>query len=148
MGAGGTQGGLSMMMGGDMGRMMAMMQMMHGQPMGMGAGMGFAHIEGQIAFFKAELGITEAQTPQWNAFADVLRARAEKSKQAAPPAMGEATAPEQIERRIAMLTARSEAMQAVLGGLKPLYAVLTDSQKKTADALMTEHFMAMRRGGQ
>jgi len=100
MGMGPAQGGQGMMMSGDMAGMMAMMRMMHAQ--GMGAGMasgmmasgmmapgmmapcmmapgGPAHIEGQIAFFKAELAITEAETPQWNAFADVLREQAKKT---------------------------------------------------------------------
>src|SRR5581483_7264274 len=29
-----------------------------------------AHIKGYLAFLKAELGITDAQKPQWSAFAD------------------------------------------------------------------------------
>ena len=37
------------------------------------------HIEGRIAFLKAELAITDAQLPQWNAFADTLRARAKST---------------------------------------------------------------------
>ncbi len=36
------------------------------------------HIEGRIAFLKAELKITEAQMPQWNAFAEALRANARR----------------------------------------------------------------------
>ena len=32
--------------------------------------MPFAHTEGRIAFLKAELGVTDAQTSQWNAFAN------------------------------------------------------------------------------
>src|SRR5262245_57582372 len=32
-----------------------------------------SHIEGRIAFLKAELHITDAQTAQWNAVADALR---------------------------------------------------------------------------
>lgn len=152
-----------MMMGGDMAQMMGMMRMMHGQMMRMGMGMGAGgmagfgprHIEGQIAFFKAELAITDAQAPQWNAFADALRSQAARMRQGATPATpstaapptGTISAPEQIEQRIAMLANRSEAMQAVLAGMKPLYAVLTDDQKKTADTLLAEHFMNMRRGG-
>jgi len=31
------------------------------------------HVEGRIAFLKTELKITDAQLPQWNAFADALR---------------------------------------------------------------------------
>lgn len=59
---------------------------MHGQGMMMGPGMmpmmgmmdPSQHIEGRIAFLKTELRITEAQTPQWNAFADAMRANAKR----------------------------------------------------------------------
>jgi len=55
------------------------MPMMMGGPgrMGMMGMMGMAdHVEGRIAFLKAELKITEAQTPQWNALAEALRSNA------------------------------------------------------------------------
>jgi len=61
--------------------------MMSGFPnesMGMPAMLGNIadHIDGRIAYLKAELKITEAQDPLWNAFADALRSSA------APPACG------------------------------------------------------------
>lgn len=63
-----SQGGMMQMMGAMMSMMghCAMMPMM-----GMGD-----HIEGRLAFLKTELRITDAQLPQWNAFADALRAHA------------------------------------------------------------------------
>jgi hypothetical protein len=39
------------------------------------------HIEGRLAFLKTELKITEAQTPQWTAYADALRANAKRMGQ-------------------------------------------------------------------
>jgi hypothetical protein len=142
------------MMGGDMGRMMTMMQMMQGgmMPMGMGPRSGdpFRHIEGQIAFYKAELKITDAQAPQWNAFADALRANAGRLRQAmmkAREAQGTVTAPEQMERRIATLTELRDTTQAMLTAAKPLYAALSDEQKKVADELMAEHLVTMRARG-
>jgi hypothetical protein len=36
------------------------------------------HIEGQLAFLKTELKITDAQSQQWNAYADALRANANR----------------------------------------------------------------------
>ena len=148
------QPGQGMMMGGDVAHMMTMMRMMHGgmMPMGMGprGGDPFRHIEGQIAFFKAELKITDAQAAQWNAFADALRANAGHLRHAmmtATDAQGAVTAPEQMERRIARLTERREAMQAVLAATKPLYAALSDEQKKVADELMAEHMMSMHARG-
>jgi hypothetical protein len=157
MGPSTAQGEQPMMGGADMARMMAMMHSMHGRmpmgsggmgAMGMGPG-GFGHIEGQIAFLKAELAITDAQAPQWNAFAEVLRDQAAQVRQTAAqttPAAGVVSAPEQMERRIAMLTTRTEAMRAMVAVTKPLYEVLTDDQKKTGDALIAEHFMMMGRG--
>ena len=147
-------GGQGMMMGGDKAQMMTMMQVMQGgiMPMGMGprGGDPFRHIEGQIAFYKAELKITDAQTAQWNVFADALRTNAGHLRQAmmkARETQGAATAPEQMEHRIAMLTELHDAMQAMLVGAKPLYATLSDDQKKVADELMAEHLMTMRARG-
>ena len=147
--------GPGMMMGGDMSEMMGMMQMtrmMQGgtMPMGMGpAGRPLQHIEGQIAYYKAELKITDAQASQWNAFADALRGSAKRLQEAVAKSMqpNEAlTAPEQMERRMAMLSAQLDAMQPVLAAAKPLYAALSVDQKKIADELMAEHFMSMRGG--
>ena len=146
----GASGGQGMMMGGDMAKMMSMMQMMHGGMMPVGAGPGamrpLERIEGQLAFFRTELKITDAQTPRWNAFAETIRGAATRLRQAmeAKPA---ATAPEQLERRTAMLTAQLDAMRAVQTTAKPLYDALSDEQKKTADELMAQHFVAMRAGG-
>jgi hypothetical protein len=39
------------------------------------------HLEGRLAFLKTELKITEAQTPQWTAYADALRANAKRMGQ-------------------------------------------------------------------
>ncbi|MCC7482149.1 MAG: Spy/CpxP family protein refolding chaperone [Hyphomicrobiales bacterium] len=68
----------------DMMNMMAgMMKMMSGGQMGMGCmdmgGMGMTeHVEGRIAFLRAELQITDAQAKLWEAFADALRDNAKR----------------------------------------------------------------------
>lgn len=146
---GGARGAMPMtdmgnMMGGDMGRMLSMMRMMHG-----GGGMGmmpFDHIEGRIAFYKAEFGITDAQLPQWNAFADALRGNA-KGMRTAMTAMMQAgvpnTVPARMDAMVQMMSAHLDAMKATAAAMKPLYAVLSDDQKKTADELMAEHPMGM-----
>src|SRR4051794_37684025 len=97
-GPGGQQGG---MMGGDMGRMM---QMMHRQMAAQHAMRPFEHIEGQLAFYRAELRITEAQQPQWNTFAEAVRAASGTLRQAVMQAMqqggaagGTVPAPQQME---------------------------------------------------
>lgn len=149
-----------MMMPGGMGQMMPMMQGRMGGPAGpMGAGMpgmrrgGMAHldrIEGRLAFVRAELRITDAQAPQWNAFADVVRAQARRLREALASAMQgadqPATAPQITERRIALLAAQLEAMRAVSAALGPFHAALSDEQKRIADELMAEHVRGMPMG--
>ena len=140
----GSPGG---MMGGDMSRMMG--QMMQSR-MAAFAMQPFRRIEGQLAFFRAELRITDAQAPQWNAFADVVRAQAERLRTATQAAMaggpGPLPAPQQMERRITLLTAHLEAMRAVSAAAGPLYAALSEEQKRMADELMAEHLRGMWMG--
>lgn len=147
-GMGGSGGG---MMGGDMGGMMQQMmqQMMQGR-MGNAAMQPFRRIEGQLAYFRAELQITDAQAQPWDVFAEAVRAQAERLRQAMQQAMagttGPGTAPQQMERRIALLSTHLEAMRAVAAAATPLYAALSEEQRRTADELMAEHFRAMRMG--
>ena len=124
MGAQGHQ----MMMGGDGAGMMPMMPMM--QP---------RHVEGRIAFLKTELKITDAQSQQWNGFADALRANAKAMMTMHDQMMHDgatASAPEQAEHQIKMLSARLEALKATAAAETALYAVLSEEQKKTADELL------------
>jgi len=134
-----SPGGMDMskMMGGNMEQMMPMMRMMRG----MGGEMHMMpseHVEGRIAFLKTELGITEAQLPQWNAFAEALR----NSAKTMHNAMGNmqsgmpAGLPAKLDAMTAMMTARLEALKTTAAATKALYAVLSDAQKKTADELV------------
>ncbi len=129
------QGG---MMGGDMTQMMSMMQgmmtMMHAAN-----GMMASHAEERIASLKSELKITEAQSKDWERFADALRANANSMKGMHQEMMGRgaaATLPERIEGQQKMLAARLDSMKAVKKALEPLYAALSDDQKKIADKVM------------
>ncbi|MCB4821428.1 Spy/CpxP family protein refolding chaperone [Roseicella aerolata] len=134
-------------MQGEMGQMMQMMQRM----MAMRGGMQpFRRIEGQIAYLRTELRITDAQAPQWNAFADAVRTAAGQLRQAhaQPGQAGQTpTAPEQLERRAAMLATELEATRAVAAAAGSLYAVLSEEQRRTADELMAEHLRGMRMRG-
>jgi hypothetical protein len=102
--------------------------------------MGAQYVEGQIAFLKTELKITDVQMPQWNAFADALRANARRMSEVGNTMMQGGTAgqsaPDRLNRMESMMTATIEAMKATKAALAPLYAVLTDEQKKTADQLI------------
>jgi LTXXQ motif family protein len=146
---GAQQGGMAGMMGGgDMGRMM---ETMHRRMAAQAALRPFQRIEGQLAFYRAELRITDAQQPQWNAFADAIRASAERLRQvyaqAAQAAGRPVAAPAQLERRIAALSVLTETTRAIAAAMGPLYASLSDEQKRTADELFAEHLQDMRRRG-
>jgi hypothetical protein len=104
------------------------------------------HIKGRIAYLKAELGIVDAQLPQWNAFADAMRLGAKSMRASMAAIMGSgmpATAPARSDAMIAIMTVRLEAMKATSTAGKALYAVLTDEQKKTADELMMARMAGM-----
>src|SRR6266481_3295595 len=126
--------------GGMMGPGSAMTMM--GGPARMGM-MGMAdHAEGRLAFLKAELKITEAQTPQWNAFSDALRENARRMGGMSAMMMqggmmgqdgASVNAPDRLDRMEKMMTAMLESIKATRAALVPLYAVLTDEQKKVAD---------------
>jgi hypothetical protein len=128
----------------DMGKMMGgnmeqMMRPMHGMgPGGEMRMMPSEHVEGRIAFLKTELGITEAQLPQWNAFADALRDSAKTMRTVMGNMQGgmPATTPAKLDAMTTMMAARLDALKTTAAATKALYAVLTDAQKKTADELV------------
>jgi len=133
----------SMPMQGMMGRGIMgqgmMGQGMMGQGM-MGQGMmGPGHVEGRIAFLKTELKITDAQQKPWDAVADAMRANANRMTEMMGGMMAggaAASLPERIAAREKLLSARLDALRKYQAAVDPLYAALSDNQKKTADELM------------
>jgi LTXXQ motif family protein len=139
------------MMGGNMQPMMRMMQGMHERMAEgeMGSQMGMMrpdHIEGRIAFLKAELDITDAQQPQWNAFADAMRAQAGKMRtmheQMMQRGMPE-TWPDRLAHMERMLSVRLDAVQAMEEPVRALYAVLSPEQQKKANELISHQMGGM-----
>jgi hypothetical protein len=125
----------------QMEKMMSMCIGMCSEMMGMIGMMGMAqHVEGRIAFLKAELKITEAQMPQWNAFAEALRANARGMSEMPTTMMGQGSAsvsaPDRLDRMEKMMSATLEAVKGAKIALAPLYAVFTEEQKKVADQLI------------
>jgi hypothetical protein len=103
------------------------------------------HVEGRIAYQKAELAITDAQLPQWTAVADVLRqnAKALQDEMAKMAKDGMQTAaPARGDLMVTMMSERLEGMKKLGAANKALYAVLTPDQRKTADD-MAAHPMGM-----
>jgi len=123
------------MMGNDGDETMPMMRSM----MGMRCGMMGDHIEGRLAFLKTELKITDAQMPQWNRFAEALRgasASMQGMRQGMMRGDASATAPARLEFYVSVLSSRVDALRAVKTALDPLYAALSEEQKKQADEMM------------
>jgi len=124
--------------GGATGMMHGGMGMMHGEmPMG---GMPFQHVEGRLAFLKTELKITAAQEPQWSKFADAVRGVAQNARGAMQQMMQgrqqSKSATDVLNGYEKMLTVRLDAVRQVKGAFEPLYATMSDDQKKVADELL------------
>jgi hypothetical protein len=118
---------------------MGMMRMMMGQDGMGGMAMMAGHVEGRLAFLKTELKITDVQLPLWNAVADAIRANAKSMGEMSGGMMGSsqtATPPEKLALREKMMTAHLEALHRLKAAVDPLYAALSDEQKKTADELL------------
>jgi len=99
------------------------------------------HVEGRLAYLKAELKITDAQTPQWNAFADAYRAVGKKAETHCATmtehgSMMSASAPERLNMMQQHMMMHAENLGVIKAALQPLYSVLSDEQKKTADQIM------------
>jgi hypothetical protein len=123
----------------NMGSMMPMMQQM----MSMHAGGGmkpFEHVEGRIAFLRAELKITDGQRANWDVFAEAMR-KAAKGLQTmhgdAPPTSASPTWIDRLKLHEALLTANLHAVKAVADAAKPLYESFSVEQKHLADELMS-----------
>jgi hypothetical protein len=97
------------------------------------------HLEGRLAFLRAEIGITDAQASGWNTFADAVR-KASKDMMASMPMMGQKPADggwlANLERHEKMMASHLESLRAIRTAAQPLYASLSDDQKRIADELM------------
>lgn len=110
-----------------------------------------ARLEARLAFVKSRLRITQAQTPQWNAFAAAMRNMREQAterRQAAPrPGVQNGQRPagppsvlDRLNRAEARLDSAKAHLTTLANAVRPLYAALTDDQKRIADrVLMPRH---------
>ena len=98
-----------------------------------------SHIEGRLAYIKAELKVTDAQDPLWSAYAVAARDNAKTMIARCTTMMGKrdspASLPDRPDQNEQLMAAQLDAMRAMNKALKPLYAALSDGQKKTADQL-------------
>lgn len=115
--------------------MMTQMAKMQGSPSAL-----LDHVEGRIAFLKAELRITEAQSQAWDEFAQALRTGrghlAEARQALVVSAEGQSTVPERLEAYERHLSMRLESLRAARESFQRLYALLSATQKPAADELV------------
>ena len=100
------------------------------------------HIDGDLAYLKAELKITEVQAMQWNIFAQAFRAEREKRARHCKEAMGQAremrsaSLLDTVKMAEDQLALRLDSLRAMKVATQPLYDSLSREQKKTADEVM------------
>jgi len=96
------------------------------------------HIEGRLAYIRAELKITEAQEFPWNTYAAAARDNANAMRAHCTTMMSRRSGlslPDRLEQHEQLMATQLDAIRAMNKALKPLYAALSDDQKKTADQL-------------
>jgi hypothetical protein len=129
MGHGGAGGGASH--GGGMAGMMQHMMC------------GFTeHLEGRLAYLKAELKLTEQQVSAWNNFAEAWRAAAQKAsaKCAATDDRPDHSKPPVLHKLEMMekhMADHLDIVRAQKAAIEPLFTALSDEQKKIAGETLT-----------
>jgi len=108
------------------------------------------HIEGRIAFMKAELKITGAQERQWDLVASAMRANAQRMDQLAQQMRTNrdrpATAIDRLDQRARFTEVRLANDKSFADAFRSLYQGLSDDQKKSADEMFDRRGHKGRRG--
>jgi LTXXQ motif family protein len=129
--------------GGMMGH--GMMMCRHGMMGGMrGMGSGdvcgrmTAHMDGRLAYLKAELKITPEEESLWNDYAIAVKDNAKSLGERCTALVAQSkdktpSLPERLDIHDQFMTARLDALRSIGKALKPLYAALSDEQKQLAD---------------
>jgi protein CpxP len=101
------------------------------------------HIEGRIAYLKTELKITDAQAPQFDALANVMRDNAKAMGDAAQSLRGDPNQPRtaisRLEARAKFGELRAQGDAKLLAAFRPLYQAMTPDQQKSADEAFEGH---------
>ncbi|HUO44784.1 MAG TPA: Spy/CpxP family protein refolding chaperone [Burkholderiales bacterium] len=106
-------------------------------------------IEAKLAYLKTALRITPAQQPQWDAFANAMRAQAREQDKRIQEwraqrdqndgERGRPTAVERLERRERFYSVALDDLKQRIAVEKPLYAALTPEQQQIADEVFAAH---------
>jgi len=98
------------------------------------------HVEGRIAFMKAELAVTDAETPAWDQFALALRTArghlTEANQALTASQNGQTGAPNRLEAYEHHLSMRLDSLRGARESFQRLYVTLDPAQKQTADELV------------
>ncbi len=99
-----------------------------------------SHLEGRLAYTKAELKITADQETLWNSYVTAARDNTKTMVGHCTAIMSQrgtstVSLPERLEEHEQVLATQLDAIRAMNKALKPLYAALSDHQKKTAEQL-------------
>lgn len=96
-------------------------------------------VAGRLAFIEAELGVTEAQRPLWDAYAAAAR-EAARSMSEMHKRMLAVETPPALPKRLAlmeeMMANRLSALQTVRDEATALYNALSPQQREIADSIM------------
>jgi hypothetical protein len=111
------------------------------------------HIDGRLAYLKAELKLTDQQQSAWNGFADSYRAAmlkiAKNCAETETAAGADHSAHHGVVGHLTMMERHMadhlEAVRALKASIEPLYAALNEDQKKTADHVF-HHVMGLGMG--
>jgi hypothetical protein len=96
-------------------------------------------VEGRLAYMKAELAITDAQTATWDSYASAAKARATTMhgvRTAMLEAMQSGSAIERLDAHTKAMESMVESLKALRPATEALYKALSDDQKKKADLLL------------
>jgi len=106
-------------------------------------------VEARLAYLRTALKITDAQQPQWDAYANQVRKEAQqmeqrfKSRRSAGSGRPQHQRPNAIERLERAQSFHADAVtriNEILSVEKPLYAVLSPEQQKVADEVLNPRF--------
>jgi len=101
------------------------------------------HVEGRIAYLKAELKITDAQAPQFDAVSNVMRDNAKAMHDSFQSLRGDQSQPRtalsQLEARVKFAQLRADGEAKMLAAFRPLYQAMSPDQQKAADEMVEHH---------
>lgn len=99
-------------------------------------------VEQHIKQLHDQLGITVAEKPQWDQFAQLMRDNAARMQQASAARAANVatmTAPENMQSYSQLAQLHAANMQKLASAFKSLYNTFPDAQKKVADTVFREN---------